>query len=534
MNIMSEKSSRLFVFIFFAFYLLVGLFIYPDYGMSSDEPTSRKNGLVNVKYIGENIAPFLLTDEITRSPDLYNWKDKDYGVAFEAPVVVLERLFNIKGSQNIYTFRHLMTFLFSFGGVVALYLTAKKVYGDYRVGLLAALMLILTPRMFAESFYNSKDIVFMASISMAIYSMTMFLSKCELKWAIAHGFFTALAVDIRIMGVVIFLCTLGAIGVRLFKNGVKPKSDIVVTLAYIVSSGFFVIAMFPYLWGDPVDHFIIVFKNMSHFRWNSSVLYMGDWVKAAELPWHYVPVWIAVTTPPLFLILMVVGSLKTIKQLLSNRFSLWSNDREMHDFLHLLLFFGPVLSVIVLSSVLYDGWRQLYFIYPAFILLSTKGFIVLSDAIRDRYRLAFMFKSTVVLCLFYNAYWIWNVHPLQNVYFNSFVGSDWRNKFELDYWGLGNREAIQYLLENDSGDVITLKADSRTPLRNTLLILERGERKRIKLVADEEDAEYLLTSYREVRESKDKKYDDHYNLFYQKIIDDEIILSVYKIKPRID
>ena len=45
-------------------------------------------------------------------------------------------------------------------------------------------------------------------------------------------------------------------------------------------------------------------------------------------------------------------------------------------------------------------------------------------------------------------------HPHQNVYFNFLAGKNIQTKFELDYWGLSNKQALEYILKNDSKNII--------------------------------------------------------------------------------
>jgi len=519
------------VLLLFAAYFILGLVIHSDYGVSWDEPVSRTNGVVNLKYIVEKLAPSMITGDSAKNiPDLNTWPDKDYGVAFEVPVAALELVMKLKDSKDIYTFRHLATFLAAFLGVVAVYATARNLYKDYRFGLLAVLMLILTPRIFAESFYNSKDIVFMASIAVAIYTMTVFLSRPRLSIAIIHGFFCAFAIDVRIMGVMLVFCTVGVLLIRIIKRETATRNGLQYAIIYIISCSTFVFVMFPFLWDDPIGNFLLTFNHMAKFRWDGFVLYMGEMHKATDLPWHYIPVWIFITTPLLFSVLMGVGALKTIRQLWLNKLRLWSNEKEMFDLVMLALLIVPIAAVIVLSSVLYDGWRQMYFVYPAFILLATKGAVTAFDIFKENQKIRSLLWGVLLLCCAYNGYWMWASHPLQNVYFNFLAGNDWKSKFELDYWGLANREALQFILDNDNSPVITIRADSQTPLEHTLLILNRKDRDRIAILPVESTPLYLLTNYRQFRNRNLPKPPDNYALFYQKKIDGETILSVFKIK----
>jgi len=518
------------VLLLFAAYFILGLVIHSDYGMSWDEPVSRTDGVVSLKYAVEKLAPSMITGDSAKNiPDLHSWPDKDYGVAFEMPVAALELLLHLKDSQDIYIFRHLATFLAAFLGAVAVYATARNLYKDYRFGLLAVLMLIFSPRMFAESFYNSKDIVFMASIAVAIYTMTVFLSRPRLPIAIIHGFCCAFAIDVRIMGVMMVLCTVGVLLIKVIKRETAIGNGFWSAAAYVGSCSAFVFLMFPFLWDDPAGNFLLAFSNMAKFRWAGAVLYMGEIHKATDLPWHYIPIWILITTPPLFLVLMGVGAFKTIRQLWFSKLRLWANEKEMFDLLMLALLIVPIAAVIVLSSVLYDGWRQMYFVYPALILIATKGAVTVFDAFRENRRIRTLLWGMLLLCCSYNGYWMWAAHPLQNVYFNFLVGNDWKSKFELDYWGLANREALQFILDNDNSPVITIRAESQTPLEHTLLILNRKDRDRIAILPVESTPLYLLTNYRQFKSrALPKPLDDH-TLFYRKQVDGETILSVFRI-----
>ena len=59
------------LFFYFILYILLGLFIYGDYGISWDEPISRMNGLVNLKYISDFLPSSIITDSIHNLPDLH-------------------------------------------------------------------------------------------------------------------------------------------------------------------------------------------------------------------------------------------------------------------------------------------------------------------------------------------------------------------------------------------------------------------------------------------------------------------------------
>lgn len=517
------------VSMFFLLLLLIGAASFKSYGIAWDEPIQRVTGGITVKYIGQKFAPILITEKIKQYPDFKDYGDSDYGVAFEAPAVILEQLFRLTDDRDVFMMRHLLTFLVFVCGVFAVYRLATRRFDDWRIGLLAAGFLVLTPRFFAESFYNSKDIVFMAAFAIAMNTMIVFVEKPGIKKALLHALATAFATDIRIMAVALFAGSIAILLIRIKKNETPALQTILLISIYSVVTYALIVAMFPWLWSHPFGNFIQAFRHMSRFRWDGSVRYLGGFVPTSNLPWHYSLCWISITTPLLYLGLFVIGMASTLRLLILRRFKLWSNNIEMQDIVFLVLFFAPILSVIFLHSVLYDGWRQLYFVYPALLLVAIRGWLVLWDAVFFATIIRVALCIVTLISATYTAYWIWNAHPMQNVYFNALAGHGLRNKFDLDYWGLGNRKALEYILAHDKSPRVNIREDSFTPpIELSSLILRPEERSRLNESNDASYPLYVLTNYRNVVVINDNIYSKEYSLFYELRVADELILSVYK------
>jgi len=115
-------------------------------------------------------------------------------------------------------------------------------------------------------------------------------------------------------------------------------------------------------------------------------------------------------------------------------------------------------------------------------------------------------------------------HPYQNVYFNLLSGTNVKNNFELDYWGLSYRKALEYILKNDTSQFIKVYV-ANDPEEINPCILTPNDRERIKYVEEPEDAKYFLSNYRW------HKGDYPYrNEFYSIKINREKIMVVYKLK----
>jgi len=527
-----NSTRRIYVVaIFFLIYLLIGLSVYQDYGVSWDEPASRNNGLVTLKHLGEKFMPDVVSRdaELKRLPKLENYIDKDYGIAFELPVSFVEKYFSLKDSRDIYFLRHLATFFVFYCGVFAIYLLAERRFQDWRIGILGALIMILSPRMFAESFYNDKDIVFMALFAIALNTTVCFLKKPTPRIACLHAVTTAILIDVRLMGVVIPVVTLVMIVLRLLRGEVAKQKTLIAVLSYLILCVVLVVALWPYLWSEPMDRFLQAFMSMANFRWDNKMLYLGEWVRSTELPWHYIPVWVVITSPIPYVFLFITGMTAVLRRLSFRRLVLWSDDGEWQDLLFWGLFISPVLAVIALNSVLYDGWRQMYFIYPAFVLVALKGLVTLSRWRPPRYSSVWIggVGVSVMISFISIGVWIQQAHPHQNVYFNVLAGSDVKHKFEVDYWGVSSRQIFQYIADNDKRPAIKIWAGSWIPLDRGKLLLEHSDRQRIHIVSRESKADYVITQYR--HNLKDYGAGEGgYERYYQIDVDGEEVITVFR------
>lgn len=523
-----SPAQRWMVPAFFALVLALGLFIYPDYGLSTDENQSRDNGMVTLKHVAMKIAP----DWVAADQDFEKYQvplneyfDRDYGVAFETPVCFIERQLHLYDGRDKFLFRHLCTFLVCFGGLIAMYQLARRRFNDWRLGLLAALWLLLSPRLFADYFYNDKDAVFMALFVIATNTGVRLLLRPTLGRALWHALACAVTIDVRIMGVLLPLATVGLLGWRSLRAEVHWARTVGISALYLALTTGLVVALWPYLWPAPLTLFVEAFKKMSSFRWGGTVLYRGDMIAATDLPWHYAPVWMGITTPILYLAAGLLGLGLALRALVQQRWRLWRDEQGMQDLLFLALFLGPLLAVIVLHSVLYDGWRQLYFVYPAFLLLAVRGW---RAAARWRPRWPGWPRALyglTALSLLLTAAQMVRDHPMQNVYFNLLAGTNVAQRFELDYWGVGYREDLEYIIANDSRPLIKVNVPPVSPGDFNRQMLPSEQRNRLVFVERPEDADYFITNYRWHPENYNYPFE-----VYQLRADGRRVHSVFRLK----
>lgn len=528
--------------VFFVCLLILGAFIYKDYGVSVDEPAQRLIGATNVNHIAQKWH----IDSLTKNETLAQFPkkldqiiDRDYGVIFEVPAMVMELGLRIKEERKIYFARHLLTFLFFCGGVFAVYKMAARRFSDWRIGLLAATFLILSPRIFADAFYNSKDLVFLSVFAIAMNTAIGFVIKPNWKNALIHGLACAIAIDTRLMAVIIPALTIIIMVIKAMKKEVSLKLLLSYTALFLFSCAIFVIVFWPFLWDAPLRNFAQAFSNMAKFRWAPEFLFQGKIVSAANLPWYYVPVWIGISTPILYLFFFGVGTLKTLFELAKNHWRLWANPNQLQDLIFLSVLMGPILAIIIFHSTLYNGWRHVYFVYPALILIATHGFVCLYQKFHYKIIRVILIIAVIISCS-HTAYWMIRHHPLQNIYFNVLV-KNWNRQFEVDYWGLANKIALEKILTASKEENFKVwpgrgyqwPGGWQMPYLQNLSILSSEERGKILSSESHQDAQYVITTFQARKDSNTEAFlaKHQYQLVDQILIDQIPVISIFKYYP---
>ncbi len=506
-----EEKHKFIVVGFFILVGLVGVFIYQDYGISVDEQIQRDHALVSAKYIAEIFYPPLAnSSELVDKPELSEYTHKHYGVAFHLPLLFVEKLlgFDDGPSNELWEFRHFATFSFFFLSTMFFYKILLERFKNWKIALLGTLMLYLSPRIFAESFYNIKDLVFLSAFIIASYfSINLIKEKNWLNLWLA-SISIAFAINIRILGLILPMTILGFFVFDLIKNKSQLKYKLLKILIFSIATFGFTILFWPAAWSAPIDVTIEGFTKMSNYDlWDNYIIFMGELIKGSEVPWYYIPVWIAITTPINNLVLFLFGSIFVIFKLFKkNGFRLYTTLEEKTDLFMLLVFLGPIVAIIIFSSTLYGGWRHLYFIHGAYVYLAIYGVVSLFNVLKSKVvkrstsiSLRLVVVGLIALNMVHTCVWMIQNHPYQYVYFNTLAG-DVDNNFDRDIWRVAGKDALINLLEITGENRIRVAEINAT--KRSYLMLDKNQQSRIELVGLLE-SEYFIEDYRNVQgESK--------------------------------
>jgi hypothetical protein len=481
----NERLPRLAVAAFFLAYLAVGVAIHGDFGASWDEPLNRDLGLRTVSYAASRF-----------SANPVPWTQASRGLIaeqgpfFEVILVGLERAFGLEDTRSILLMRHLATFLAFWSGAVAFYVLLRLRFADRAICVLGVAMLVLTPRLFAHSFYNSKDAVAAALFIVATMTMGLFLRTPAPARAGLHALACAAAISVRIVALILPALTLLLLLPRLVRGGAPQRRRAAAAAAiFAVLLPVLVVLFWPAAWEHPFGTVLdAVQLRVQHQFANRLSLYFGRFVPVDALPWHYLPVWIAITLPVSYVIFFLAGIWAIGTDLTRKRLASYEN---VLDLAFLTLFVVPVLAVIVRRPVLYDDWRHLYFLQPFLVAIALAGIARLAT----KPRVGTIVKAAAVLMVVHGLFILVRYHPYQNVYFSPLAGDDVERRFELDYWGLSFREGLQFVLRDQPEGIVRVSV-SDYPGVVSSRFLERSQRDRLRLTRIE-DASYFLSNHRQ-------------------------------------
>jgi hypothetical protein len=526
------------VTLFFFAYIFMGSQIYKDYGVSSDEPTDYLRGFINYQRLtGGSLDQFHASCYTTANknvcyyPGLFDmllFRVAPYGDP-SSNLLFHQGAWDGKSTntQNIYLETHKVTFAFFAFAVFVFFLIGRKIFKDWKIGLLGALFLIISPRIFGNSFFNPKDIPFLSAYIISIYTLLLFLDKKNIFMAVLHGIATAAACSIRTPGIIIIPITFFFLFFDLFlskeswKNYLKAAG---LLLSFLIVSAGLIVLFNPILYTDPIGNYIKVFNIMKHYPWRGTQFYLGHNI-GNIIPWHYSIVWFSVSSPILYLLLFVIGMgaliTKTVRTRMRAHFQALRNI-----YVAAACAILPIFTVIVEKSTLYTNNRQMYFCYPPLLLISLYGFVKLVEYLKKRtIRWQVWVGVVLVLGLAYPVYFMVRYHPYENFYFNALAGSEMsiiKQRFTLDAWGMTAKDGLEYILATDPSKDITINFLDGVP--RSILMLPESDQNRLHINTADKPM-YLINEY-------------HYfpikevpggSVYYSIKIGDTDILTVYKM-----
>ena len=360
---------------------------------------------------------------------------------------------------NRWALRHMINAVFGWIGIVYTGRLAGRLFGPW-TGVLGMALLALSPRFFAHSMNNPKDVPFAAMSMVALF----YISTMSPRWPYI-SFSTGLKITVALAlalsvraGALLYLGYFGLlVGWYVLAEGNtnwRRLADTAARVAAIVTGMLLLGTIFwPWAGGAPFTRPFQALLGVSNYEWDGVVLFNTFEYPGHGLPWHYAPWWFLISTPPVVLL----GALCSLLLLVRRKTALLTAG------LWGVAMF-PVAAAVLRESTLYDGVRHLLFVQPVLVVLAAAGWTEAHARVGTRW---LRHGVTGALAIGLGAALVFMVrfHPNQGVYFNALVGGPRgaQLRYDMDYWGNCMLQAVEWAAEYSRATGVPLRVSGVPP-----------------------------------------------------------------------
>jgi hypothetical protein len=450
MNPLLKRAIEKPIYILLAINILVGLFVFRDYGLSWDEPLFYDYA----DALGYAYSPaewfsgsFDLNNSYGSSGDDHKTRGPAYLFLAREPVYLLKAL----GLDSASAW-HLVNFLFFQLGVYFFYRLSMR-WMKPSAALAASALFSWQPLLWGHAFINPKDppflVFFLGSVCLGLemvddLSDHTISNKQKFISVIMPAILLGITTSIRVLGPLAGLLVLMyfLISVRQQKNFRVSATLWQLLFAYGLIAIIIMVGTWPYLWESPIARFIAVLKLMSDNPTTLSVLFAGGVYRAGELPRRYFPFMLATTLTEPVWVLFVTGLITAYWKLIKVHSSLKIN--QLTTITITLIWFILLMAYVLLRRPsMYDGLRHFLFILPPIFIFI--GFAL--EYVFGFIRLPWLRAGIILALISPGLIGIFSLHPYEYTYYNLFLGGTshaFRN-YETDYWLTCYKESVEAL-----------------------------------------------------------------------------------------
>ena len=368
-----------------------------------------------------------------------------YGQSFENLSYLLIQIFNI---ENIYDFRHILSVIIGWLIIVLTGIFTVRLK-NVQAGILAMILLFLSPHFLGHCYNNLTDIPF-------AFSYLFFLYHCYRMFGelpkitpfrfvmLSIGLF--LSISNRVGGMIciplMFLFTAVYIFIYRKSNIITIKMIVIIFLKLLFISIIGIlcsILIWPYAIENGIEGIISSIDFMSNIPTGIYQLFEGQNILSVNLPDYFLIKSILITTP---VIIFSGVALYTYFGIIRKKALFFIS------LFILLSFIFPLVYIIIKKSNVYSSWRHVLFIYPFIIISSAIGLEMGISYFKNK----FLKIATIVsvgLLLVLPLKHIASSHPYEYIYYNELNGGlkEAYGFYELDYFYNSTEEASEWLIQ---------------------------------------------------------------------------------------
>ncbi|MBX3519079.1 MAG: glycosyltransferase family 39 protein [Xanthobacteraceae bacterium] len=450
LNTMTQRVKNAAPADWLAFAAIVALSViagltFRDYGLGWDDYAHSHYGELLYSYYATGGAD-------KRAFEFYNLFY--YGGGFDLAASILDRFM----PTDLFESRRLMGAIVGILGLIVVWRLARRVGGPV-AGVAAVVLLAITPLYYGHMFINAKDTPFAVAMAFLLYAFVRAFDEYPKPKPLTLALF-ALALGLLIGTRVIGGIAVFFVGAALFvyvlaeskESGFKPAAlraaKFAGLLALMLPFAYAVMAVvWPYAVQSPLNPFKAIgyFSNFWEKPWKET--FDGVQILIPDMPRTYLPKLCLLKIPEIvggLAIAGIAGSMVAIFR------GIGTPSKRASLALLAAAALVPILLVVITRPVLYNGIRHFLFVVPPMAVLAGVAVAYIFEKLQDYRRwapaagmavFAFFVGITVVDMI--------RIHPYQYALFNHVAGGvrGAADRYMLDYWALGFKEASETLLE---------------------------------------------------------------------------------------
>jgi hypothetical protein len=442
---MPIRFRELPLYILLTILLIIGLITFKDYGLSWDEPLYYEYGRAS-QYAYSIPARLDGTFDLEKSFGASAGDHVTRGPAYLLIGGIFEGLLETFGLDMASAW-HLTNFLTYLVGLTFFY-ALTRLWLDPWPAALSTAFFASQPVFWNHAFINPKDmpfaVCFLISMVLGFRMIDRWDEKPKWQETILPGIFLGITTSIRFIApYLVILLFFYFIITRVTVNR-DPSLSLRMThgwkpiwafIPYGIIAILTMIALWPFLWPNPVERFLFTLQAMAETSANLKILFMGQALPAYDLPRRYFPTLLLTTLTEPTWILFIIGVVAAFYKSLQQKFV----DAKL---LTILAWFGIVVTLLVVANPPNsDGYRHYLFMLPPVFLFAGLGIQEILKRMNAQW-MRYGFTALVLLPAIYNGI---TLHPYQYAYYNSYIGgtdSAFR-EYETDYWLTCYKEAVE-------------------------------------------------------------------------------------------
>ena len=532
---------KYFFWVIAAIILLLMMLNANSVGSGGDDLWYATNGEFVLRYYLDGDTSCLDYSKIEYHNMTHNYPIKYFaGAGFDIIPAAVSRLFHI---DNILLVKRFCLGLVGFLLMLFTGLIGKEIR-NWKLAIIALLMIALTPTIFGMSFCGGQDIPMAMGFAMTIYGLIILTRKLpaiSIKGCIFTFLGIMFAISVRIGGLMTLLYFFVAVILELIarkdlrqlfvnKNILQIIKILGISLVIGIAAALLGLCAYPNIFHEGiVSHIRTAFDMVSKFSTRIPFIYDGKMAESTNPPEHYLLFSLFRTLPYYIFIgaaLFLVFFVRVFKQY-----------RKTAILFLLFTALFPPIYIVASHANIYNGWRHLLFFYAPFAVLVSIGWYELIEWVKPKKLKETIYYPIVagVMLLIVSPTLIWMVknHNYIYSYYNKSVGNPYL-RFELDFYETSATRAYDWLRENElnkTDSIVTVSTKIFTPVYYAEML---GDTDHVKVFTTsymgfaETDCDYSIINYHVIQPKAIKKFFPPKGTIHVEYVDGNPICAVVK------